>query len=150
MDKEFGSNPLEAGQVGWDWFSLQLKDGRDVMLYVLRDEEGAVGYASGTMVGVSGETRTLAKDDFELVATDTWTSVDGVTTYPSRWRLSIPSADLVFYIQPELSDQENRSTIIPTMRYWEGVVTVRERTGGEIGRGYVELTGYGDSSRPAI
>ena len=150
MDKEFGSNQLAAGQAGWDWFSLQLQDDREVMLYVLRDETGAVDYASGTIVDSSGEARYLASDEFELSGTATWTSPDGITRYPSRWRLSIPSASLVVDIQPELADQENRSKIIPTMRYWEGAVKVGDVTGKAIGQGFVELTGYGDSSRPAI
>ena len=57
---------------------------------------------------------------------------------------------IVVDIQPELADQENRSKIIPTMRYWEGAVKVGDVTGKAIGQGFVELTGYGDSSRPAI
>ena len=150
MDKEFGSNQLGDGQVGWDWFSLQLGDGREVMLYILRDAAGDTDYSSGTLISASGEARYLSKDDFSLSATGTWVSPDGVTIYPSRWHLSIPSADLECEIEPELPDQENRSTIIPTMRYWEGAVKVSESTGRMLGQGFVELTGYGDSSRPAI
>ncbi len=150
MDKEFGSNQLGEDQVGWDWFSLQLADGRDLMLYVLRDAQGDVDYSSGSLVEASGDTRYLTEDDFELSETDTWVSPDGVTMYPARWRLSIPSADLVCEIRPELADQENRSEIIPTMRYWEGAVRVVDTASGGLGQGYVELTGYGDSSRPAI
>ena len=53
MDKEFGSQQLEPHQAGWDWFSLQLNDGREAMLYVLRDTTGAVDFSRGT-IGIGG------------------------------------------------------------------------------------------------
>ncbi len=149
MDKEFGSNQLGEQQVGWDWFSLQLDDGREVMLYLLRDKNEQIDYASGTLVDASGETRYLTRDEFDLSASGTWTSPDGIT-YPSGWRLLLPTADIVCDIEPELADQENRSSIVPTMRYWEGAVRVTDTAGQGLGQGYVELTGYGDSSRPAL
>ena len=61
MDKEFGSNQLSDHQIGWDWFSLQLEDGRDLMLYTLRNADGVVDYQHATLVqpnGKSGSTPT--------------------------------------------------------------------------------------------
>ena len=94
MDKEFGSNQLETHQVGWDWLSLQLDDGREVMLYVLRDTTGAADYARGTIVSASGQARYLAPEAFSIRATETWESPETDAVYPSRWQVALPVEDL--------------------------------------------------------
>jgi predicted secreted hydrolase len=149
MDKEFGSNQLADDQVGWDWFSLRLDDGRDVMLYLVRADEGD-DYARGTVVGPDGSVRYLDASDWALTATDTWRSDMTGATYPHRWRLGIPSLDLDVLIVPFVADQENVTVLVPGLFYWEGAVHVRTRNGSPVGEGYVELTGYGTRSRPAI
>ena len=51
MDHEFGSDELQANQVGWDWFSIQLDDRRELMLYLLRQKDGSVtAESSGSLV----------------------------------------------------------------------------------------------------
>lgn len=149
MDKEFGSNQLAAHQAGWDWFSLQLDDEREVMLYVLRDKSGAIDFARGTVVHANGQARYLDQHAFTVTARARWKSPETSGTYPSRWVVSIPRENLALEIVPELMDQENRSRLVPNLHYWEGAVQIL-RQGQSIGRGYVELTGYGTSSRPAI
>jgi len=150
MDKEFGSHQLGRHQVGWDWFSLQLDDGRDLMLYLLRDSTGAADYASGTVADRDGRTRYLAADDFTVRATDRWTSDTTHATYPSRWILDIASENLSLDVTPLAADQEDVSRIVRGLFYWEGAVRVRDTRGGPSGRGYVELVGYGKGLRPAI
>lgn len=150
MDKEFGSNQLEAHQVGWDWFSLQLDDGREVMLYVLRDTAGAADYARGTMVSASGQARYLAPEAFSIRATETWESPETDAVYPSRWEVFLPAEDLRMSIRPVMADQENRSALIRSMFYWEGAVEITGRDGKRMGQGYVELVGYGTGSRPRL
>lgn len=149
MDKEFGSDKLSTDQVGWDWFSLQLEDGRDLMLYVLRDSTGVVDHASGTWVDAGGQTRYVSADDFELTADSRWTSPETGATYPSGWTLRIGSESLA--IQPVVQKQENVGRLVTGLFYWEGAVRVVDpATDRAIGRGYVELTGYGNGRRPGI
>lgn len=150
MDKEFGSNQLEAHQVGWDWFSLQLDDGREVMLYVLRDTTGAVDFARGTIVSASGHARYLTPEAFSIRAMETWRSPETDAVYPSRWEIALPGEALRMSIRPLLADQENRSALIRSMFYWEGAVEITGRDGKRIGQGYVELVGYGTGSRPRL
>ncbi|MCZ6872313.1 MAG: carotenoid 1,2-hydratase [bacterium] len=149
MDKEFGSNQLAAHQVGWDWFSLQLNDGREIMLYLLRDKNGSVDFASATLVQPDGQTQYLGRQAFTIQVQERWRSPTTSSKYPSRWTVSIAQAALELEIVPAMANQENRSRILPNLYYWEGAVDVR-RQGKSIGKGYVELTGYGTSSRPAI
>ncbi len=150
MDKEFGSNQLGAEQVGWDWFSLRLDDGRDLMVYQLRDSTGAVDYASATVVDAAGQPTYLGATSFELAVTDHWTSPATAAGYPSGWRLRVPGSGLDLTIVPEMAAQENVSRLIPNLFYWEGSVRVLGPSGQPSGRGYVELTGYGKGARPAI
>jgi predicted secreted hydrolase len=149
MDKEFSTNSLGKGQVGWDWFSLQLDDQRELMLYILRDESGNIDHARGTLVATDGSTRYLGSDQFTVTTLDTWESSSG-DDYPSAWKVGVPSAELQMTITSQLGDQENRSRLIPTLRYWEGAVSVKDAGGKQIGVGFVEMTGYGSASTPAL
>lgn len=141
MDREWGTSSLGADQVGWDWFALQLDDGRELMLYRLRRGDGTVDPASqGTLVQADGTSRQL---DAEAVLVDVlahWTSPRGGTRYPARWRLRVPVAALDLRVTPLLADQE----LDLAVRYWEGAVDVEGSAAGHPARGtgYVELVGY--------
>ncbi|MCY4487108.1 MAG: carotenoid 1,2-hydratase [Deltaproteobacteria bacterium] len=150
MDKEFGSNQLGEDTVGWDWFSLQLDDGREVMLYLLRNRDGATHHAGATVVDLEGAVRYLNPTEWNLDATGRWTSPATGTPYPAAWTLDVPTAGIHTVITPRLADQENRSALIPNLFYWEGSVRVDDGKGRRIGQGYVELTGYGENSRPPM
>jgi predicted secreted hydrolase len=154
MDREFGSNQLTEAQVGWDWFSLQLDGGRELMLYHLRDRTGAVDFARGTLVSSDGTTVYLKESDWTLEALDHWESPETEARYPVRWRLRLPAAALDLEIAALMPNQENVSRLTPGLHYWEGAVLVRQAvgstSGAPVGRGYLELTGYGAGSRPPI
>jgi len=150
MDHEFGSNQLDTTQVGWDWFSLQLDDGRDVMLYLLRGRPGTPNFARGTVVDSAGQPRYLDADDWSAAPEGTWRSPATGTRYPSGWRVRVPSAGLDVIVAPLADAQEDVSHLIPDLFYWEGAVLVRTPDGRPVGRGYVELTGYGKGRKPAI
>ena len=143
MDREWSTSALHRDLAGWDWLALQLDDGRDVMVYQLRRRDGAPDpQSAGTLIAVDGSTRALAREDATLEVLDRWTSPASRVRYPSRWRLTIPTADLAVEITPRLAAQE----LIVGTRYWEGAVRVQGTAGGRpvSGRGYVELVGYGE------
>ncbi|MGE3978625.1 MAG: lipocalin-like domain-containing protein [Nitrospira sp.] len=147
MDHEFGSAELGTDQVGWDWFSLQLEDDTELMLYRMRRKDGSSDLASsGTAVSPDGRTRHLEVTDFQIESTGTWTSPESKATYPNRWRLKFPSLDLVLEVTPLLADQELRTSRSTRVSYWEGAVAVTGTKQGKPlkGQGYVELTGYAE------
>ena len=146
MDHEFSSSQLNERQVGWDWFSLRLEDGRDLMLYVLRRADGSVDHARGTLVEADGRARILGVDDWSLRAEGTWTSPESGARYPSGWRIEVPSAALELVVRPYVEAAENVSRRLENLHYWEGAVEV-EAGGARVGEGFVELTGYGDDAR---
>lgn len=148
MDKEFGSSQLAPDQAGWDWFALRLADGRDLMLYLLRDRSGGVAYGSGTLVDREGRPRWLSAGDFQVRATRRWRSPATGADYPAGWTVEVPSAGLALRVEAEVPDQENRGGSAPY--YWEGAVRVVGEGGAPAGEGFVELTGYGDGNRPPL
>jgi predicted secreted hydrolase len=144
MDHEFSTSALARGQVGWDWFSLQLSDGSDLMVFQIRREDGGISpYSSGTLVGPDGLTQALDREEFEIEFTGTWRSPRSGAVYPAGWVIRVPGEELTLEVEPLLADQE----MDVSYRYWEGAVSVRGQAGGNpvSGRGYVELTGYAGS-----
>ena len=148
FDHEFGSNQLAQDQEGWDWFSLHLSDGRDLMLYVLRKTGGTIEPASsGTLVEKDGTARYLPLKEISLEVLDRWESPASGGTYPSRWKINIPECNIELLIAPLVQNQELLTNESTGIVYWEGAV------GGEgtsksqevTAEGYVELTGYAGS-----
>ncbi|UCD25927.1 MAG: carotenoid 1,2-hydratase [Gemmatimonadota bacterium] len=150
MDKEFGSNQLTENQAGWDWFSLRLDDGRDVMLYLLRDRDGSIDYARATIVTAESTARYLSADQWVVEVLDTWRSPATEAEYPVSWRIEAPEEGLSLFVTAEFAQQENVSRLIPSLFYWEGAVNVADAAGRRLGIGYVELTGYGTAAPPVI
>lgn len=140
-DREWSTSDLDEGAVGWDWFSLQLDDNREVTFYYIRREDGsAEPVSAGIIVNPDGSTEQIALEDIEITALDSWTSPTSGATYPAEWQLAIPSQGLDLRITPLISNQELNVSFI----YWEGAVRVE---GTQSGYGYVELTGYKESLR---
>ncbi len=140
FDHEWGSGGLGRGEVGWDWFALQLQDGSTLMFYALRDAHGGIdAHSAGTFVDRAGNVQSLSARAVSVQVTDHWKSAGGVR-YPSGWRIAVPQLGLDLTVRPLLADQE----LGTTPRYWEGAVDVRGTRAGEAlgGRGYVELVGY--------
>ncbi|MBI1997996.1 MAG: carotenoid 1,2-hydratase [Deltaproteobacteria bacterium] len=145
MDHEFGSNQLREDQVGWDWFSMQLENNTELMLYLMRRKDGSVDpYSSGTIVQADGMTKQLALKDFRMVVSERWKSPKSGADYPMKWKVSIPGEEIELEITPAFPGQElitNRSTRVT---YWEGAVKVQGtlRNKPVPGKGYAEMTGY--------
>ncbi|MFQ5932866.1 MAG: lipocalin family protein, partial [Nitrospiraceae bacterium] len=153
MDHEFGSGDLGDKLVGWDWFSIQLENGTEVMLYRLRRDDGTADPASsGTVSFPDGRTEHLKASDVRVSVLDYWTSHGSGARYPSRWRIAVPAQKLHLIVTPQLADQELVTRRSTQVTYWEGAVlatgTFRDASVG--GHGYVELTGYAQplSSQP--
>ena len=148
MDREWSTSSLGEGQVGWDWFALQLSNGYDLMYYRLRNRDGSASrYTEGLLVGPNGEAERLSSEDVQLEVLDRWASPRGEAVYPVRWRLQVPDEGIRLEITPYLRNQELHGSV----RYWEGAMQVEGRAGGEPveGSGYLEMTGYGENSLPA-
>ena len=147
MDHEFGSTQLREYQVGWDWFSLQLDKGMELMLYQIRQKDGNTDpYSSGTIIFPNGTYQHLPKREFQVEVLDKWKSQKSGATYPSKWRVKVPGHRIELMLSPIVKDQELITKESTRVTYWEGSVKVEGKYQGDPikGMGYVELTGYAE------
>lgn len=145
FDHEFSTSALAENQDGWDWFSLQLDDETELMVYAMRRDDGSVDPASkGSFVDAAGRKTHLKREDFTIRPTGEWTSPTSGTSYPSGWEVSVPKLDLSLKVSPIMPNQELALRGQLPLTYWEGACRVEgRRTGLAVtGYGYVELSGY--------
>jgi len=157
LDREWSTSALGAGLAGWAWFALQHGGGGELMMYELRRDDGTrdpfsrgawMPASARTASGASEELRPsleLAPSAYAIEVLERWRSPRSGTLYPARWKVDVPSLGLALELRPLLADQELELSV----RYWEGAVEAFDRaSGARVGRGYAELTGYGEGERP--
>lgn len=138
LDREWSSSALADDQAGWDWFALQLDDGRDLMYYRLRDKSGQSDPQSyAVLVGVDGEKTRIDTAGIEY-RVDKWWQSDSGARYPVAGQLDFDEVGVSVVYEPLIENQE----LALTVRYWEGAIVLKDIAGERIGRGYLELTGY--------
>lgn len=152
MDHEFFTGSMAPSESGWDWLSVQFKDGSELMLYRLRHKDGSIDpYSSGSYVDPQGKSRFLPLRDFTMTpAGATWTSPATKAAYPLRWHVSVPVLRLEFDVTTPLRTQEMTSSFGPS--YWEGAIDIAGTRGKQPahGVGYLEMTGYAQPGRPIV
>jgi predicted secreted hydrolase len=138
---------ISVGGGGWDWFAVNLADGTDLTLSLVRDADGSYPLVYGTLVDAAGLTRHLDRDAFIVMPTAEWTSPATGATYPAGWSIDIPGEALEIALTPTVADQELDTRATTGVVYWEGSQRVSATRGGEpiAGEAYVELTGYAPS-----
>ena len=143
MDHEFSSSQLTAEQIGWNWSSLILDDGSELMAYVMRRSDGQTDPNSRlTLIAADGTTTEYRGNEFSWEPTRHWTSPLSKGRYPVEYTISWGDRRLT--ITPVTDDQELRGTIGDFV-YWEGAGKVFDESGQPIGQSYTELTGYSES-----
>ncbi|MBD5778937.1 carotenoid 1,2-hydratase [Pelagicoccus sp. NFK12] len=143
MDHEFSSSQLSSEQIGWNWSSLILDDGSELMAYVMRRQDGAVDPNSRlTLISPKGEKTEFTGSAFQWTPTRLWQSPHSGAAYPVEYAISWEDRKLT--VRPYADDQE-LSGSIGDFVYWEGACQVFDENGRSIGLGYTELTGYNES-----
>jgi predicted secreted hydrolase len=137
LDREWSTSALGPGQTGWDWLSLHLQDGRNLMYYQLRRADGSSDpHSSGSVSDADGLRRRLDRSQVRLIPLAWWSAGD--RRYPIEWRLQLQDEPHAWRIRALLADQEMRLGV----RYWEGAVEVTDVVSGTpLGHGYLEMAG---------
>lgn len=144
FDHEWGTTALGENAAGWDWFSIQLDDNRELMFFQIRNKDGSIELlSSGTLVEADGSTKYLKRDDVKITPQEFWTSNFSQGKYPSKWNVKSDVGNFDLTLTPLIADQEMRVSFT----YWEGAVNVQGASKGKAvrGQGYVEMTGYGNA-----
>ena len=145
MDHEFFADYPLQDKVGWDWMSIQLDDGVDLMLFGIRDAAGGYGPdTTGTLVDADGGARRIEFGEVILRPGRRWRSTGTGAQYPVEWEVEVPGLGVRLDVRPRIDGQEVHAEggLLPA--YWEGAVLVAgEREGRPVsGVGYLEMTGY--------
>jgi predicted secreted hydrolase len=144
FDHEWSSEYLDAEATGWDWIGINLQDGGAVMAFQIRGLDGKTRWAGGTLRTGAGITQILKPEDVEFRAGRRWTSPRTGIAYPVEWTVRADGMQL--RLAPLLDDQENDTRLSTGAIYWEGAVRAFDKN-SPVGRGYLELTGYGERLR---
>jgi len=139
LDHEWSSEAMAPGASGWDWTGINLHDGGALMAFRMRDRAGAAIWADATLRGADGETVHFAANQINFTAQRRWRSPRTGVEYPVVMQLTVGDSD--YTLVPLLDDQELDARVNTGTIYWEGAVRAL-RGEREIGRGYLELTGY--------
>jgi predicted secreted hydrolase len=141
---------ISVGGGGWDWFAVNLEDGTDLTLSLVRDVDGSYPLIYGTLVAPDGQISHLDRDEFEVTMTARWMSPSTGADYPAGWIVELPGDDLTIRLTPTVAAQELDTRATTGVVYWEGSQRVEATRAGIplAGEGYVELTGYAPASVP--
>jgi predicted secreted hydrolase len=138
MDHEWFTGQLADNQRGWDWFSVQLDNRTELMLFEIRRDDGSIDrFSAGTYIAHDGHATHLASADFSLAPLAFWTSPATHARYPIEWRIHIPRLKLDLKCAAAIPQQELSAE--DAVSYWEGAVAY---SGSMTGVGYLEMTGY--------
>jgi predicted secreted hydrolase len=144
FDHEWSSDYVDPQAQGWDWLGVNLHDGGALMAFRMRDAQGDERWASAkwrSPRAIPAES-THGLDQVEWTPLSTWRSPRTGVVYPIRWRVQV--GDRRMLVEPLLDDAELDSRSSTGILYWEGPFRLLdEASGKELGRGYLELTGYG-------
>ncbi len=150
MDHEISSSQLDRNQIGWDWTCIQFNDGREIMAYTLRTEDGGVSeYSRLVWVDERGGLVHQTADNFEWRHEGSWISPVNGADYPVSPLLiatdPVSNERKQLRLVPVMEDQEIVGNV-GGVSYWEGACDVRDESSGEIvGRAFLEMTGYADN-----
>jgi predicted secreted hydrolase len=141
LDHEWSSEYLDAQAQGWDWIGINLDDGGALMAFRIRGPSGEQRWAGGSHRNSAGTVQILTPADIEFRGGRRWKSPRTGIDYPVAWQIRAGAQE--FELQPLMDDQENDTRLTTGAIYWEGAVRAMDQ-GKLIGRGYLELTGYGE------
>jgi predicted secreted hydrolase len=150
LDHEWSSEYLDPESVGWDWIGVNLNDGGALMAFEIRGAKGETRWSGGTLRAADGAVHILSADEVHFHALRSWRSPRTGISYPVEWEVQAGARQ--FRIRPLFDDQENDTRLSTGAIYWEGAIRLFEpdtalAKGAELGRGYLELTGYGEKLR---
>jgi predicted secreted hydrolase len=144
FDHEWSSEYLDSQAVGWDWIGINLDDGAALMAFRIRDAHGGARWAGATLRSADGTMQVLGPGDVTFSPGRAWVSPRTRIVYPVQWLVHAGSRE--FELEPLIDDQENDTRLSTGAIYWEGAVRAYEQH-RLVGRGYLELTGYGERLR---
>lgn len=145
LDREWFSSILDESTQGWDWTGINLDDGSALMALQMRRARGEKHWAAATTRDANGAVQTFEPQEVEWHVVRSWRSPRTGIAYPVEVRVRV--GERTIHLRPLLDDQENDARASTGTIYWEGAMRAFDERGTQIGKGYLELTGYGERIR---
>jgi predicted secreted hydrolase len=130
-----------AGTGGWTWFSVQLANDTQYMIYLIHDASGNLVQKVGTKITPGGSTVNLDPGQITSTVLKTWTSPVTGSEYPTQWKVGVPGGQFTV-----TALEQNQELTVPTPNgpsgYWEGNSTAKGTINGVpvSGQAYGEIT----------
>lgn len=145
LDHEWSDAFIPAQAVGWDWVGMNLDDGSALTAFRLRRADGSAVYAGGSLRRAGGAVRSFKPDEVKFTPGRLWESAASRARYPVQWTIDTPVG--TFRVNALLDNQELDSRGSSGAIYWEGLSDLLDEAGRQVGRGYLEMTGYAAALR---
>ena len=145
LDHEWSDAYLDPQAVGWDWIGMNLQDGSALMAFRMRRADGSTLYAGGSWRRPGQPIRSYAPGEVSFTPGRVGESPASRARYPVAWQLTTPEGR--YTVRALLDNQELDSRTSTGAIYWEGLSELLNESGGRIGLGYLELTGYAGALR---
>ncbi|WP_040411641.1 lipocalin family protein [Desulfosporosinus sp. OT] len=147
FDHQWGRDYGLMTGIGWNWFGLQLNDGRELLLNEQRSNKSTKTFSPMANLidkkGILLFTRDVAFKELRY-----WQSPDTNANYPIEWEILIPEFSINLHVKALFPNQE-MPIIGPLQAIWEGACILNgEETlpNNKIrsldGNGFMELVGY--------
>lgn len=135
FDHQWGNFAFSPSALHWNWFACQFDDGSDLMIYQFITRDGTpIGVEPVTYVSPSGTVS--HPTDASVAPLEPTIQPPGATgTYPLRWQLDVPSANVDITLAARARAQFITNRIVPS--FWEGAAAI---TAGRAGSCIVEST----------
>lgn len=146
LDHEWSDELMAPEAQGWDWMGLNFLDGSALMAFRMRNRAGDAMWDASTFRDAQGKQTVTAPGQVQLIPGKRWKSPKTQVEYPVEWKLVLPPGQALV-VKAVIEAQELDSRASTGAIYWEGLSEVFDVQGRLLGRGYVELTGYGQALR---
>jgi predicted secreted hydrolase len=145
FDHEWSGGMFDEHARGWDWIGLNLDGGGALMVQRIRAMDGSQYWGGATLREPGKPDRVFAASEVAWSPLRRWRSPRTGVEYPVEWQITVGGRTI--RLRPLLDDQENDARASTGTLYWEGAVRAFDERDQALGRGYLELTGYGERLR---
>ena len=140
LDHERSDEYMHPDAVGWDWIGMNLDDGGALMAFRMRRADGTALWDGGSYRSPQGSLYAFSQGEAVFSPQRRWTSPMSQANYPVEWIVRTP-ADF-YSVKAVIDNQELDSRASTGAIYWEGLSDLFDSNGKQVGRGYLEMTGY--------
>ena len=147
FDHQWGKSQVE--DMGWDWFGLQLEDGRELIINQYHSKK--TGQPMANMINKNGTTFFTRNVQIQP-GSRTWKSLKTGVVYPLEWKIDIPKQLNFNHMEIRVLAMLNAQEMLilgPIQSIWEGAchILVKETMSSQYvqivhGKGFMELVGY--------